>query len=158
MTKNDKDILAKTVDITEANMRQRVEQLYDSIKLILSTARQRAYAAVNFALVESNWLIGQSIVEHEQHGEARAEYGKRVLKELAVRLSAEFGKGLDERELRKMRQFYTMFKVRDTLRPELLWFLFLVTTKLMFVPILLTSILATTRWRCSHASVLYSNW
>ena len=74
-----------------------------------------------FAMVESYWLIGQQIVEHEQHGEARADYGKGLLKELAMRLTFDFGKGFDERELRKMRQFYQMFKIRDTLRPELTW-------------------------------------
>ncbi|MBR5635027.1 MAG: DUF1016 family protein [Prevotella sp.] len=98
-----------------------MEQLYANVKSILATARQRAYTAVNFAMVESYWLIGQSIVEHEQHGEVRADYGKGVLKELAERLTREFGKGFDERELRKMRQFYQLFKIRDTLRPELTW-------------------------------------
>jgi len=98
-----------------------IDGLYADIRNILSIARQRAYCAVNFAMVESYWLIGQTIVEHKQHGEARADYGKGVLKELAAKLTAEFGKGLDERELRKMRQFYLMFKIRDTLRPELTW-------------------------------------
>jgi len=72
-------------------------------------------------MVESYWLIGQQIVENELRGAARAEYGKGVLKELSERLTAEFGKGFDERELRKMRQFYQMFQIRDTLRPELTW-------------------------------------
>lgn len=100
---------------------QEVENLYAGIRKILANARQRAYSAVNFAMVESYWLIGQQIVEHEQHGEARADYGKGLLKELAMRLTSDFGKGFDERELRKMRQFYQMFKIRDTLRPELTW-------------------------------------
>ena len=99
---------------------QDVENLYVGIRNILANARQRAYSAVNFAMVESYWLIGQQIVEHEQHGEARADYGKGLLKELAMRLTLDFGKGFDERELRKMRQFYQMFKIRDTLRPELM--------------------------------------
>ena len=72
-------------------------------------------------MVESYWLIGQQIVENEQQGKTRAKYGKGVLKELAERLTAEFGKGFDERELRKMRQFYQFFQIRDTLRPELTW-------------------------------------
>ena len=55
---------------------QDVENLYVGIRKILANARQRAYSAVNFAMVESYWLIGQQIVEHEQHGEARADYGK----------------------------------------------------------------------------------
>ena len=98
-----------------------MEQLFERIRSILTSARQRAYSAVNFAMVDSYWLIGQTIVEHEQHGEPRAGYGKRLLKELASKLTTEFGKGLDERELRKMRQFYLVFKKRDTLRPELTW-------------------------------------
>ena len=69
-------------------------------------------------LLRKNWIIGQQIVEHEQHGEARADYGKGLLKELAARLTTDFGKGFDERELRKMRQFYQTFPKRDTLRPE----------------------------------------
>ena len=72
-------------------------------------------------MVESYWMIGQTIVEHEQRGETRAAYGKGVLKELAARLTVDFGKGFDERELRKMRQFYLTFPIRDTLRPELTW-------------------------------------
>ena len=95
--------------------------LYDSIKVILSNARQQAYRAVNFAMVKSYWLVGQRIVEHEQHGEARADYGKRVLKELAKRLTNDLGKGFDERELRKMRQFYLAYPKWDTVRPELTW-------------------------------------
>ena len=98
-----------------------MERLYANVRSILASARQRAYTAVNFAMVESYWLIGQQIVENELRGAARAEYGKGVLKELAERLTAEFGKGFDERELRKMRQFYQMFQIRDTLRPELTW-------------------------------------
>lgn len=100
---------------------QGLDSLYADIRSILSAARQRAYSAVNFAMVESYWLIGQTIVEHEQHGEAWAAYGKGLLRELAAKLTAEFGKGLDERELRKMRQFYLVFKIRDTLRPEFTW-------------------------------------
>ena len=100
---------------------QEVEDLYAGIRNILATARQRAYSAVNFAMVESYWLIGQQIVEHEQHGEARADYGKGLLKELATKLSVEFGKGFDESNLRYMRLFYRCFPIRDTLRHELTW-------------------------------------
>ena len=100
---------------------QGLNNLYANVSEILANARKRAYTAVNFAMVESYWLIGQQIVEHEQHGEARADYGKGLLKELAARLTTDFGKGFDERELRKMRQFYQTFQKRDTLRPELTW-------------------------------------
>ena len=105
------------------NMEQRsdMETLYSSIRSILDKARKRAYSAMNFAMVESYWKIGQSIVEHEQHGEARADYGKGLLKELAVRLSKDFGKGFDESNLRYMRLFYRCFPICDTLRHELTW-------------------------------------
>ena len=108
-------------EIQDKEIYQGLNKLYASVSEILANARKRAYTAVNFAMVESYWLIGQQIVEHEQHGEARAEYGKGLLKELAARLTIDFGKGFDERELRKMRQFYKTFPKRDTLRPELTW-------------------------------------
>ena len=108
-------------DIQNIDKQQGMEQLYVSIKEILANARKRAYSAVNFAMVESYWLIGQQIVVHEQHGEARADYGKGLLKELAARLTIDFGKGFDESNLRYMRLFYRCFPIRDTLRPELTW-------------------------------------
>ena len=108
-------------EIQNKEIYQGLNKLYASVSEILANARKRAYSAVNFAMVESYWLIGQQIVEHKQHGEARADYGKGLLKELAARLTTDFGKGFDERELRKMRQFYQTFPKRDTLRPELTW-------------------------------------
>ena len=105
----------------EVEQQQNIERLYANVRSILASSRQRAYTAINFAMVESYWLIGQQIVENELQGAARAKYGKGVLKELAERLTAEFGKGFDERELRKMGQFYKTFQIRDTLRPELTW-------------------------------------
>ena len=72
-------------------------------------------------MVESYWLIGQQIAENELQGATRAEYGKGVLKDLAERLTAEFGKGFDESNLRYMRLFYRNFPIRDTLRHELTW-------------------------------------
>ena len=107
--------------IHEIEILQGTEQLYASIRDILANARKRAYTAINFAMVESYWLIGQQIVEHEQHGEARADYGKGLLKELATRLTTDFGKGFDESNLRYMRLFYRCFPIRDTLRHELTW-------------------------------------
>ena len=95
--------------------------LYGAIRQVLETARRSAYKAVNFAMVQAYWEIGRLIVEDEQKGEVRAEYGKKVLEELARRLTAEFGKGYDARELRKMRQFYLQFQKWDAVRPELSW-------------------------------------
>ena len=105
----------------EVEQQQNMERLYAIVRSILASARQRAYTAINFAMVESYWLIGQQIVEHEQQGEARATYGAGVLKELSERLTKEFDKGFDESNLRYMRLFYRSFPIRDTLRHELTW-------------------------------------
>ena len=106
-------------DITEYNGNLSAN-LYHEVQKILQSARQTAYKAVNFAMVSAYWQIGKVITEDElQH--KRAEYGKSVLRNLARRLTEEFGKGFDERELRKMCQFYRTFPIRDALRPELSW-------------------------------------
>ncbi|MCQ2602078.1 MAG: PDDEXK nuclease domain-containing protein [Treponema sp.] len=95
--------------------------LYKSISSILKNARENAYKAVNFAMVTSYWSIGKLIVEDEQNGNARAEYGKAVLEQLSEKLTAEFGKGFDSSNLRYMRLFYNTFPICDTLRHELSW-------------------------------------
>lgn len=102
-------------------MKENSENLYLNIREILEQARTSAYRAVNFAMVSAYWNIGRLIVEDEQKGSRRAEYGKAVLEELSKRLTEEFGKGFDVRELRKIRQFYLVFQIRDSLRPELTW-------------------------------------
>ena len=96
-------------------------QLFNSVKEIIKKARQRVYRMVNITLLETYWQIGRQIVEDEQEGKARADYGKNVLKNLANQLTIEFGKGFDESNLRNMRQFYKAFPICDTLRQELSW-------------------------------------
>ena len=95
--------------------------LFTKIREVLVTARRTAYKAVNFAMVTAYWNVGRLIVEDEQQGNTRAEYGKAILADLAKRLTNEFGKGFDERELRRIRQFYLVFPKWDALRPELTW-------------------------------------
>ena len=96
------------------------EGFYEHVSGVLDAARRRAYAAVNYAMVEAYWEIGRSIVE-QQGGMERAEYGEALLKELSRRLTGDFGKGYDERNLRFMRQFYLAFPIRNALRTELSW-------------------------------------
>ena len=79
------------------------------MKEILKNARQKAYTAVNSAMVEAYWEIGRRIVEEEQNGKERAEYGKEILQNLSKELTEEFGKGYSYRTLREIRQFYLMF-------------------------------------------------
>jgi len=98
-----------------------VERLYRRISDILAEARCSAYRAVNSAMVRSYWEIGRIIVEEEQQGKARAEYGSYLLDELSKRLTTGFGKGFDRTNISKMRAFYLAFPIVDALRPQLTW-------------------------------------
>ena len=80
-----------------------------NLKKIIQQARQKAYSAINFAQVEANWLLGQRIVEQEQNGAERAEYGKYVIKIASEELTKEFGKGFSKSNLENFRRFYLMF-------------------------------------------------
>lgn len=92
--------------------------LYREIRAVLESARFSAYRAVNTSMIQAYWQVGRLIVEHEQGGAKRAAYGEAVLEALSKRLMAEFGRGFDVTNLRKMRQFYRMFEIRDALRLE----------------------------------------
>ena len=93
-------------------------EFYSGIRRILEQARAKAYVAVNFAMVEAYWEIGKQITE--EIGD-RAEYGKLLLQELSKRLTEDYGKGFDVRNLRNMRQFYNAFQIRNAVRSELSW-------------------------------------
>ncbi|MCL1928986.1 MAG: DUF1016 N-terminal domain-containing protein, partial [Treponema sp.] len=103
--------MAKDISLSE-------NEIYKSIRTVLDAARQKAYSAINFAMVEAYWEVGRQI---EQAVGDRAEYGKGLLQYISIRLTEEFGKGFDETNLRKMRQFYQTFPIRDALRHELSW-------------------------------------
>jgi len=96
------------------------KETYTKVRNSVITAQSRIYSTVNTAMVQAYWEIGEQI--YLACGENyRAEYGAGLLKYLSEKLTAEFGKGFDERNLRKMRQFYMMYSIRDSLRPELSW-------------------------------------
>ena len=97
------------------------DDLYLKIKNILQSARDNVYRHINFVMVEAYWNIGQQIVEDEQRGKDRAEYGLYLIKELSLRLTKEFGKGFSQRNLRNMRQFYICFPIWQTLSAQLSW-------------------------------------
>jgi len=79
------------------------------IKNILEQARGKARSAVNAAMVEAYWLIGRRIVEEEQRGQHKAEYGARLLENLSRALTSDFGKGFSYANLRNFRQFYLTY-------------------------------------------------
>lgn len=99
----------------------KIDHAYENIKLILEKARQNAYRAVNFAMVTAYWHIGKIIVEEEQNGKKRAEYGGHLIKELSIRLTKEYGAGFTQTNLKYIRQFYLKFPIRHSLRDELTW-------------------------------------
>ncbi|MFH0798148.1 MAG: PDDEXK nuclease domain-containing protein [Candidatus Woesearchaeota archaeon] len=94
---------------------------YESIKQVIEKARGTAYRAVNFIMVAAYWNIGKIIVEKEQKGKKRADYGAYLLQELSARLTKEYGQGFDESNLRYIRLFYLTFQKCDALRHELSW-------------------------------------
>jgi predicted nuclease of restriction endonuclease-like (RecB) superfamily len=95
--------------------------IYQSIREIIALSRQRVYRMANSALLETYWQIGKLIVEDEQQGNTKADYGKATLKNLATQLTQEFGKGFEYTNLTNMRKFYLSFPILDTLRQELSW-------------------------------------
>ena len=82
---------------------------------IIEAARGVAYRAVNAALVQRNWLLGKRIAEEELKGEGRAEYGKGVVKELAEKLTEEYGNGFSAPALYQFVEFFRAFPILDTL-------------------------------------------
>ncbi|MGP9678380.1 PDDEXK nuclease domain-containing protein [Halomonas sp. AOP27-A1-41] len=95
--------------------------LISAITQQIEQARGQVRQAVNTAMVQSYWEIGRLIIEHEQQGNSRAEYGKQQLQQLSQQLTERLGKGFDVRNLRNMRQFYQNYPKRNAVRTELSW-------------------------------------
>ncbi len=97
------------------------DDFYSEIRRLISNSRQKVASTVNFVMVETYWHIGKRIVEEEQNGKERADYGTSLISELSKRLTAEFGNGFTARNLRNMRQFYMQFPIWHAVRAELSW-------------------------------------
>lgn len=98
--------------------------LVDEIREIIEKGRKEAYAAANQAVIATYWNIGRRIVEEEQSGNARADYGKQLINQLADKLSIEYGNNYTARRLRDYRQFYLCFKdlqIWHSRVPNLTW-------------------------------------
>ena len=99
----------KTYDIINADD----AQFISDIKSIVYTAKQKAYQAADIYQVVSNWLVGRRIVEQEQYGRERAEYGKRVIELASEALTAEYGKGYSLTQIKNFKKFYLLFRGLD---------------------------------------------
>jgi hypothetical protein len=81
----------------------------DDIRTIITRARNRAYQSINETLIRSNWEIGKRIVEEEQLGKQRADYGIQLIKSISQQLTTEFGSGYGVRNLAYFKQLYKYF-------------------------------------------------
>ncbi len=90
--------------------KQTYPNLITDIASLIEQGRKVAVQYVNTALVATYWLMGRRIVEYEQHGKERAEYGEALLKKLSLDLTNRFGKGFSFPQLKNIRQFYLAYK------------------------------------------------
>ena len=97
------------------------QNLIDNITTLWGEAKSKAITAVNTELLDANWQTGKYIVEYEQGGKQRAEYGKRLLVNLAKDLTARNGKGFNRTNLTYMRKLYLAFPKCGTLSHKLTW-------------------------------------
>ena len=107
--------------LAKASQEEDLRPLLHSLRGLIHQARQQILRTADMVQVQTCWEIGRHIVEFEQGGAGRAEYGKRLLPTLAETLTAEFGKGFDATNLRHMRGFFVAFPIRDAVRRELSW-------------------------------------
>ena len=98
-----------------------IDKTYSTIRNILEDARSKVYRTVNFEMVQAYWNIGKVIVEEEQKGKEKAEYGSYLIKELSKKLTTNFGKGFTISNLKYIRQFYLVFPISHTLCDQLSW-------------------------------------
>ena len=98
-----------------------IQGLYNEVREIIAYARQNAVRSVDFCRVQMYWNIGRRILETEQNGKERAEYGSYLLKNLAKKLEPEYGSGFSVRQLERSRQFYKMYPIASALRTQFNW-------------------------------------
>lgn len=98
-----------------------MKNLVSEIRFIIESARTNAVRSVDFCRVQMYWQIGRRIVEEEQNGNIRAEYGKALIKNFAKEIESEFGSGFGQRQLERARQFYIEFPIASTLRTQFNW-------------------------------------
>ena len=100
---------------------QDINSLYQEVREIIASARQNAVRSVDFCRVQMYWQIGRRILEEEQKGKERADYGSYLLKNLAKKLEPEYGSGFSYRQLQFCRQFYRMYPIANALRSQFNW-------------------------------------
>lgn len=97
-----------------------INNIFDNIKELVISSRNKVYSAVNTEMLSLYWNIGKAIMEIQQ-GDERANYGDAVLDRLSEKLTDEFGKGFSSRNLRTMRKFYLIYPIWQTVSSKLSW-------------------------------------
>ena len=97
------------------------QQFVADVRQIIATARANAVRSVDFCRVQMYWNLGKRILEEEQQGKARADYGTYLIRNLAKEIEPEYGSGFGERQLKFCRQFYREYPIVNTLRSQLNW-------------------------------------
>ncbi len=98
-----------------------ITSLYREVRQIIDSARSNAVRSVDFCRVQMYWNIGRRIVEEEQQGKERADYGAYLLKNLAKALEPEYGSGFSVRQLELCRKFYRLYPITNALRSQFNW-------------------------------------
>ena len=107
--------------MSENIQKRQVNRLLVDARKIIDTARANAVRSVDFNRVMMYWNLGKRIFEEEQQGKDRAEYGARIIRDLAVRLEAEYGSGFGVRQLDQSRKFYRLYPIAHTVCAQLNW-------------------------------------
>lgn len=94
------------------------KDIYEEIRGLLKSARENIVSTINSTMAKTYFLIGKRIVEEEQNGEKRAEYGEELVKNLSLKLTKEFGKGFSKTNLKQMKSFYIAYRKGQTLSDQ----------------------------------------
>lgn len=108
-------------NIEKYNQTPLAEQFVADIRQIIASARTNAIRSVDFCRVQMYWNLGKRILEEEQQGKARADYGTYLIRNLAKEIEPEYGSGFGERQLERARQFYREYPIPSAVRSQLNW-------------------------------------
>ena len=107
--------------IIMTNNNPEYDQLLLTVGEALEQGRRKTVAAVNAAMVQTYWEIGRQIVEYEQHGNEKAEYGSGLLNQLSKDLTIRYGSGFSLSNINKMRKMYLTYPILQTVSAKLTW-------------------------------------
>ncbi len=107
--------------MTKIDNNKKYEKLIENIGNLVKEARNNAFKAINRELIKSYWKTGKYIVEYEQNGNIKAEYGKQLLLQISKDLKIKYGKGFSKSNVFMMRQFYLKYPKLDLENIQLSW-------------------------------------